>query len=575
MLKTPYLTREWAYENIGKDPFLDWDYEPSCARRVCEGWPSDIAEKPWMVLEGYSSRYEQNQLIWKAGELFGSGIWNFNPLGNNAPKGLCSVDRSIFQAESSFHKVYGIKMSSVVATEAIPFILDCQVDSNDFCIAHTNDVVKPKNRKGLFFTKTITFKSQDSSSSENNYSTLTIGSSLNEVLQKLALIVPGSILYVTEDGQSLFYSEDGRIYDQSEWSNIDFTNMINQPSGMIKNIKGQEFLFLHLMPIFEGKGQIFVVELKQNIFQILTQLKQQVKMLVKKLFYENLLIGFIALLVGLIILNKILKNGIKPLSYLVEITHLVSSGKLEEIQIPIKWKERKDEIGALLTSFDEMVKEMKEGRKVRSILDKVVSKDVAEKILKDGVELGGEIREVTILFADIRNFTHISESLKPEEVLEMLNSCLTVLSKVIDDFGGVIDKYIGDEIMAIFGAPVAMENSALVAIQAAKKMIEILEEWNEIRKSRNLLPLAIGISIHTGNVIAGNIGAENHLSYTVLGHNVNLASRMVDLASPMEILVTQDVYEKATKVMNVKADSLEAQMFKGISKPIALFRITT
>ncbi len=523
--------------------------------------------------DAWSLRYEQNQLIWEIGQLFGSGIWNFNPLEKLAPKGLCSLKKSDLLVDSDSYPVVGILMNEIVQKDLIPFSHKCDPKGEDFCFEESSQVVSIENKNGVYFTKTMVFNSFDNALNQFEYGTLTLGISMNQMLRQLAFVIPGNILFVSDSGKQVFFQQNGVISDEADWSGINFFDLVHEKSGVIKNIQGKEFLFVHLGGIIEDGTQVFVLELRQNVFQMLMNLNTEAALLLKRLFLENICLGFLAILITLLALNHILKRGIAPLSDLAETTKLVAAGHLEGVHIPERYKKRSDEIGILCGAFDQMVLEMREGVKVRALLDKVVSKEIANKILRDGVQLGGEVREVTILFADIRNFTQISEKLPPHEVLEMLNSCLTVLSKVVDEHRGVIDKYIGDEIMAIFGAPVDTETPAFEAVMCAKIMIDVLREWNVARESRKLLPLSIGISIHTGQVIAGNIGADNHLSYTVLGHNVNLASRIADHAKGMEILITEETLQSPKVFENVSVDPLSPVEFKGISKPIRLFRV--
>jgi adenylate cyclase len=189
--------------------------------------------------------------------------------------------------------------------------------------------------------------------------------------------------------------------------------------------------------------------------------------------------------------------------------------------------ERADEIGFLARSFNDMVGGLEEREKIRDIMDKVVSPEIAYELLQRGVTLGGEEREATVLFADIRGFTTLSEQLPPSELIQLLNAYLSRMSRVIEERKGVIDKYIGDEVMAIFGAPLASSDHALRAVMAAVDMLKELQQFNAA-EGRNA-PLRIGIGIATGPVIVGNVGSPQRLNYTVLGDTVNLASRLQGL----------------------------------------------
>lgn len=193
--------------------------------------------------------------------------------------------------------------------------------------------------------------------------------------------------------------------------------------------------------------------------------------------------------------------------------------------------QREDEIGFLANSFNEMVRGLEEREKIRDVINKVVSPEIAHEMLQRGLALGGEEREVTVLFADIRGFTALSEGLPPEELLRLLNTYLGRMSRVIEQEKGVIDKYIGDEVMAIFGTPLPQPDHAVRAVAAAIGMLQELARFNEEQRaqSSSAPELRIGIGVASGPVIAGNVGSPERLNYTVLGDTVNIASRLQGL----------------------------------------------
>ncbi len=205
---------------------------------------------------------------------------------------------------------------------------------------------------------------------------------------------------------------------------------------------------------------------------------------------------------------------------------------------------REDEIGFLARSFNEMVGGLEEREKIRDVMDKVVSPQVAHQLLQGGVTLGGEEREVSVLFADIRGFTSISETLSPPELLQLLNAYLGRMSRVIEGEQGVIDKYIGDEVMAIFGAPLSFEDHAVRAVAAGVGMLRELSRFNA--EESHASPLRIGIGIATGPVIAGNAGSPERLNYTVLGDTVNVASRLQGLTKEygVPLILSGATYER-------------------------------
>lgn len=195
---------------------------------------------------------------------------------------------------------------------------------------------------------------------------------------------------------------------------------------------------------------------------------------------------------------------------------------------------RPDELGRLSEAFDQMSRGLAERDRVRDLLDKNVSPEVAAQLLRDGALLGGQEREVTILFADLRGFTTLSEKLTPQELLTLLNRYLDRMSTAIEAHGGVIDKFIGDAIMALFGAPVAQADAADRALAAALAMEKALAQLNTELAAEGIAPLGIGIGINTARVVAGNIGSHRRLNYSVIGDGVNVASRLQSLTRTSE-----------------------------------------
>jgi adenylate cyclase len=185
-----------------------------------------------------------------------------------------------------------------------------------------------------------------------------------------------------------------------------------------------------------------------------------------------------------------------------------------------------DELEDLATGFNHMVDGLRDRDKLRSTFGKYMTQSVMEHLLSGKVQLGGEKLTVTVLFSDIRSFTTISEQMDAHALVELLNEYFTVMVGIIMEEGGVVDKYIGDAIMAVFGAPVSQPDDAVRAVRAATRMRAALVPLNESLVARGIAPIATGIGVHTGEVVAGNIGSEQRMEYTVIGDAVNVASRL-------------------------------------------------
>jgi len=209
---------------------------------------------------------------------------------------------------------------------------------------------------------------------------------------------------------------------------------------------------------------------------------------------------------------------------------------------PLALEQESGSFGGMVIS----VENISEGARVKETLKRYVSSNVVDLVLEKGHDLvlGGNLCEVTILFADIRGFTRLSEEHDPQEVVELLNSYFDLIIDVVFRYNGTVDKIVGDEIMVLFGAPFPFKDDTLRAVGCASEMLETLDNFNRERQAGGKFPLAVGIGLNRGPVISGNIGSTKHMDYTVIGDAVNLASRLVDHAGEGEILITRSVYKE-------------------------------
>jgi adenylate cyclase len=233
-----------------------------------------------------------------------------------------------------------------------------------------------------------------------------------------------------------------------------------------------------------------------------------------------------------------------------------------------------DEIARLGRAFADMAKGLLEREKIRSILHKSVSKEIAESLVSRGaIELGGEEREVTVLFSDIRSFTTISESLAPKELVAQLNDYFTGMARAIDAHHGVIDKYIGDAVMALFGAPLARPDDAANALRAALAMGEALDALNARRAEKGLPPWKFGVGVNTGPVVAGTLGSEQRWSYTVIGDAVNAASRLESATKELGARIVVAARTKELAGPGFRWKELGRISVKGKSETLEVFEL--
>jgi adenylate cyclase len=232
-----------------------------------------------------------------------------------------------------------------------------------------------------------------------------------------------------------------------------------------------------------------------------------------------------------------------------------------------------DEIGRLTEGFNRMVRGLREREFLRETFGKYVSQEVRDEILAGRIALEGEPRDATILFADIRDFTPWVEASDPREVVRDLNAYFTEMETAIRAHGGLVLQYIGDEIEAVFGAPVARPRHAEQAVRAALDMRARLATWNADRARTGRAPLRNGIGIHTGRVLAGNIGSADRLSYALVGDAVNLASRLQGLTKELHTDVVVSGTTRARLDGDLPLTPLPAMKVKGRTADVEVYAL--
>ena len=315
-----------------------------------------------------------------------------------------------------------------------------------------------------------------------------------------------------------------------------------------------------------------VHQIRDDLFVITAISEKSVYAVINRTTFRIILFS-LAVFFAAIILIRIFSNGItNPVKELV-----VASNKIEKGEFELDIEPRThDEIGLLTSSFVQMGKGLSEREKLMVSFSKFTNKTIAQKAASGELSLGGENRNATIFFSDIRSFTAMSEKMQPHEVVEFLNAYMTRMVECVNQTGGVVDKYIGDAIMAVWGAPESSgspEGDALNAVTAALMMRDSLAEFNAERAGKGLPPVKIGCGINSGPVVAGQIGSEERMEYTVIGDAVNLASRTEALNKPFatDVLITENTYSL------IKDKVLVAEMpgvhVKGKTDAIKMFAV--
>lgn len=260
-----------------------------------------------------------------------------------------------------------------------------------------------------------------------------------------------------------------------------------------------------------------------------------------------------------------------PIEKLAGLIEMVSKGNFD-VKATAHVKSH-DEVGDLAKAFDHMTDGLKERDKVKSLFSKFHGSSVAEDLINKDIGVGGQSKEVVVFFSDIRGFTAFSEKRKPEEVVAMLNEYFAVMVGIINKHGGVVDKFIGDAIMAIWGAPKGSDRDPHNALRACIEMRRGLEKLNEARIARGEPALMIGMGLHAGTAISGTIGSDERMEYTVIGNTVNTASRIEasTKAFGADLLVTDDVISRVGEEFIV--DYAGSAEVKGRSDALKMYKI--
>ncbi|HEY3807072.1 MAG TPA: adenylate/guanylate cyclase domain-containing protein [Kofleriaceae bacterium] len=210
----------------------------------------------------------------------------------------------------------------------------------------------------------------------------------------------------------------------------------------------------------------------------------------------------------------------------------------------------------------------------RAQISRLIPPSVVEQVVKGEltIEKGGRLSEVTMLFSDIRGFTTMSDGRPAQEIVNTLNEYFEVMVDILFKYTGTLDKFVGDEIIGLFGAPIPIEDAPFKAVSCAIAMLQGLEEFNRTRAAENQAPIRIGIGINTGNVITGSIGSTRALQYTAIGDAMNVASRLVNVASSGEIIASESTYRAVAS--RVEATALPPVKVKGKAEELKVFRIT-
>ncbi|PXA05339.1 hypothetical protein DDZ13_00295 [Coraliomargarita sinensis] len=352
-------------------------------------------------------------------------------------------------------------------------------------------------------------------------------------LGDLILVIPWQAAGVREKGtldavavKGEVFDGDGRVRSQ-EWPMLGETLAASgrKEGNQRVRIEGSSYLVFSEMLDTDPR---FPVAERAILFS--TDEQERLLSGIRNIFLLFALAGFLVSL----LLSHVLAGGLHaPVLRLREAAHRIGKG---DYSARVEVRSR-DELGQLGDAFNSMAEGLELKERYKAVLSKVADRKVADRLMQGQINLGGETVHATVMFCDIRGFTRMTEGMDPHEVIAIMNTHMTAMTEIVHAHGGVVDKFVGDEIMALFGVPVPGDDDIGQALRCAKAMVARCQEMNASREP----PIEIGIGIAHGEMVAGCMGSEDRLNYTVLGDRVNLASRLCSQAKPMEIVVDEPV----------------------------------
>lgn len=326
------------------------------------------------------------------------------------------------------------------------------------------------------------------------------------------------------------------------------------------DLDGRERLDVITPILFAGQqviGSVHVGFSKRPIYETVAQSQKKIRLFI--------LLALCAGLLGAWLLAYVI---VKPIRRLVQGVKAITEGDFPQIQM-----KSNDEIGLLVSNFNEMSRNLREKELIKRAFTQYVSENILESFLQNPktLQLGGTRTEATILFTDVRNFTALAEQLEPSEVVHILNDYFAAVVEVVQKYEGTLDKFMGDAVMAVFGTPVRHENDEERAVRAAIEMNERFQLLKQKWIREGYPEIEIGIGINTGEVIAGNVGTLQRLAYTVIGNSVNMAARIEKLNKRYhtQILISASTYKRLESILD--AIPLPPTRVRGKSEEIQVY----
>ena len=292
-------------------------------------------------------------------------------------------------------------------------------------------------------------------------------------------------------------------------------------------------------------------------------LKSEIFAEVNKLLRITTVLSAVGIILLLTVSMLTARSIARPLRRMAGAAGRVAAGDLDVDLSDIK---SRDEVGLLAQAFTRMTQGLKERDFIRNTFGRYLTREVVNRLLesKDGLRLGGEARNISLMMSDLRGFTALTSGMSPEQVISFLNRYLGKMVDILTEYRGTIDEIIGDGILAFFGAPESMEDHPAKAVACALKMQTAMDEINSLNETDGFPRLEMGIAVNTGDVVVGNIGSERRTKYGAVGSQVNFTGRMESFTVGGQVLISQSTYERSGDLLDIrKVLTVEMKGLKG------------
>ena len=395
--------------------------------------------------------------------------------------------------------------------------------------------------------------------------------SLARLVQSISVAKTGYCFLVSGSGTFITHPEQELVMKESIFSVSERLNMPAMRKAGLRMLR-EEFGFMYAGPNVTGKDAYLAFARIPSAGWALGAIfpKSELYADLDKLHRTNEALAVIGILALLAVSALVARSIAKPLRRMAAATTKVAAGDLD---IDLSDIRSRDEVGSLAKSFMEMAEGLKQRDFIRNTFGRYLTQEVVNRLLesKDGLRLGGERREISILMSDIRGFTALTANMQPEQVISFLNRYLGKMLEILMEYRGTIDEIIGDGILAFFGAPEPLKDHPARAVACALRMQAAMDEINAINEAEGLPRIEMGVAVNTGNVVVGNIGSEKRTKYGAVGAQVNFTGRMESFTVGGQILISSSTYEHLSNIIDVR-NVLQVEM-KGVTGKVTLYDV--